>query len=455
MIRAAEPLRIGLVTPWPPQHSGIADYAYDLCADLRDAGAAPTVFVSPEDQAPRTLDGVAIVDVTTLEDPDRTFAGQDVLLYQMGNSPRFHGWMLPLLQRHRGVVHLHDMVLHHLVAALTDGERADAAYLATIARWYGDDAARWAARAVLDGRVPWQTDHVTALPLAEEILRLASACIVHSDFAYVRLAPRLPRLPFLRVRQRYRMRPRPVRAAGAPLAVAVFGDVVPNKRVDMVVRAIGRARAAGARITLDVVGAPDAGLRGAIAASGLDDGVRIHGRVDEAQFLDALVATDLCVAWRDPTMGETSGVVSRALQLGVPLVVHRVGWYAELPDAVVKLEAHDAERSLALLLQRLAEDPAALGALADGAHRLSVSLAESDRTVPALLAFLRSVASGAELLDEAGLSRAAEALAAIGVGAGAEDAPFRRQVLDRIGPAIGYVTVPDRLREIPLFSAGG
>jgi glycosyltransferase involved in cell wall biosynthesis len=456
MIDPAARFRIGLVTPWPPQPSGIADYAYDLCADLRDAGALPTVFVRPEEEAPRLLDGVEIVDLRALGSAAERFAAQDLLLYQMGNSPRFHGWMLPLLQKHPGVVHLHDMVLHHLVAALTAGEHADAAYLATLARWYGDEAARWAARAILDGPVPWHTGHVTDLPLAEEILRFASACVVHSDFAYARLVPRLPRLPFLRMRQRYRMsrRPAPPRAPATPLSAAVFGDVVPHKHVDMVVRAVAAARRAGGDVRLDIVGAPDDHIGRAIEALGLQDAVRIHGRVGEAEFLAALARADICIAWRDPTMGETSGVVSRALQLGVPLIVHRVGWYAELPDAVIKIEGHDAERRLARLLHALATDRAALGRLTEEAGVLADASAAGDRTIEGLLAFLRSVASGAELLDPGGLARAAAALAALGIDAAAEDAVLRRQALDRVGPVVGYVTIPDPFRDIPLFSGG-
>jgi glycosyltransferase involved in cell wall biosynthesis len=235
----------------------------------------------------------------------------------------------------------------------------------------------------------------------------------------------------------------------------VLGDVVPNKQVDMVVRAVAEARRGGAAVELDIVGEADLAIRDLVRTLGLADAVRVHGRVGQDAFVAALARADLCIVWRDPTMGETSGVASRALQIGVPLVVHRIGWYGELPDPVVKLDGHDAERSLARLLHRLATDPASHARLVHEAGVLADTLAAQDRTIEDLLAFLRSVASGAELLDEVGLARTASVLAAVGVTTDPEDAVLRRQALDRVGPVIGYVTAPDPFRDVPLFSAGG
>ena len=56
--------------------------------------------------------------------------------------------------------------------------------------------------------------------------------------------------------------------------------------------------------------------------------------MDEERLWSLLAATDVSVSLRYPTMGETSGVVVRALSLGRPLVVSDVGWFSELPDEV-------------------------------------------------------------------------------------------------------------------------
>ena len=49
-----------------------------------------------------------------------------------------------------------------------------------------------------------------------------------------------------------------------------------------------------------------------------------------------MAGCDVCVSLRAPTMGETSGTAMRALSLGKPLVVSDLGWFAELPDGVVR-----------------------------------------------------------------------------------------------------------------------
>jgi len=65
------------------------------------------------------------------------------------------------------------------------------------------------------------------------------------------------------------------------------------------------------------------------------------------------------IALRMPTMGETSAVVMKALQAGLPTIVSDHGWYAELPECVRKLEPSvGCPDELAKLLRSLVDDPA-------------------------------------------------------------------------------------------------
>ena len=47
--------------------------------------------------------------------------GTDVAMYHVGNNPDAHGWIVDALRRRRGLVVLHEFVLHHLIAGLTLG----------------------------------------------------------------------------------------------------------------------------------------------------------------------------------------------------------------------------------------------------------------------------------------------------------------------------------------------
>src|SRR5690554_3760351 len=108
-------MNIGVVTPWPPDRSGIADYAYDLAKGLIKLNTDLTIYTLSD--SPRVLSGCAIVN--TQDYTSWPLHRHDLVVYQVGNNTQFHAHMLSLLSQYRGVVHLHDYVLHHMFAAIT------------------------------------------------------------------------------------------------------------------------------------------------------------------------------------------------------------------------------------------------------------------------------------------------------------------------------------------------
>jgi hypothetical protein len=125
-------------------------------------------------------------------------------------------------------------------------------------------------------------------------------------------------------------------------------------------------------------------------------------------------------------MGETSGVVVRALSLGRPLVVSDVGWFAELPDAVaVKLPVGDGEvEALADALESLARDPDRRQAMGEAGRALAEGPHDLGRVAEAYAAALEEAAGGKAVSDavtgeiaraagEVGLSPGGEALGEI------------------------------------------
>ena len=74
-------------------------------------------------------------------------------LYHIGNNPDAHGWIVAALRRRRGIVVLHDFVLHHLIAGLTVGRGDGDGYLDAMQRDAGVFG-RLIAHGVIDGLIP-------------------------------------------------------------------------------------------------------------------------------------------------------------------------------------------------------------------------------------------------------------------------------------------------------------
>lgn len=337
--------KIAMITPWPDQKTGIADYAYDLVQGLRDCGAQVEVFTSARPRA-RILEGVRVAPLG-----EYSGAGNfDTTVYQMGNCSEFHVEMLPILAENPGVVHLHDTILHHLVAFALYREDFEA-YYGVLKCWYQDtEVERVRSHNMTQPECFWDGTNVMDIPFFEPVLQYATHCIVHSQFARKLLRKRLPALATSCIAQMYRGLAPVDRPANEKLMIGIFGLVQKHKHVDLVFDVLKDLRKdIGDRFHLNVCGALDRGcedLGEVLQELELSDCVTLRGRVTEAEFDAEMKRADLCISLRSPTMGETSAVVSRAMQIGLPTIVNDIGWYAELPSCVHKLPTgRDAMRA--------------------------------------------------------------------------------------------------------------
>jgi glycosyltransferase involved in cell wall biosynthesis len=334
-------MRVAYYSPLPPERSGIADYSALLLPELRRR--FEVVLARPFEPPPRA----------------------DVALYQLGNDPESEGWIYETLRHRRGLVVLHEVALHSLVAGLTLGRGDRGAYLDAVER-EGGKAGRRAAERALAGLEPplWET-RPEEFPLIREALELADGVIVHSRYAeqkvrqagYGRPVHRIahlatPDAPLVDIRL-----PR----AGAPV-IGCLGRVNHAKRIPQLLHAFARLRAGlpDALLVIAGEGAGSENVRIRLEHLGLEAGehVVLLDHVPEAQFRALNSRCDICVSLRGPTMGETSGAAIAALSAGTPLVVSDVGWFQELPDSVaakVPIDEWEVDY-LAAVLELLASD---------------------------------------------------------------------------------------------------
>ncbi|HET9242292.1 MAG TPA: glycosyltransferase family 4 protein [Gaiella sp.] len=398
-------MKVAYFSPMPPETSGIADYSALLLPALREH-----------------VD-VVVVKRGTRRPP----RGVDLSVYQIGNNPDAHGWILDALRRSPGAVVLHDFVLHHLVAGVTIGRRDGHGYLDAMEREHGV-VGRLLAHGVLDKRLPplWEA-RPEEFPLAGEVLSLATGLIVHSRYVEGRARGAGFEGPIARVPHPAWPRPDVAAApvAGDPL-IGAFGNVNQSKRVPQLLEAFARMRAGrpGARLLLVGAASPGFDLERRLQRLGLTgDGIVREGHVDERRLWALMAACDVHVSLRSPTMGETSGTAIRALTLGKPLVVSDVGWFSELPDDValkVPVGAHEAD-DLEAALRLLAERPDAREAMARAAR----TLAETEHALPGVAerqaAALEWFAGGPRVSD-AVLRDVADAAAETGIAPGSPEA---------------------------------
>lgn len=346
------PFRIAMVGPQPPERSGIAEYAAGLVTMLRERGLQVDTVV----RADVERDGAAAV-------LDRLLMA-DSVVYQMGNHPDFHGWMLPLMACAPGIVHLHDLVLHHMVAGVLneEGRLSGIDYPVAMEKWYSAAEVKTAALALRSGAPIWNCDEVVDFPLHQVATKLATEVVVHSRYSADRIAAMFPWLPITVVPQLYPV-VAPHRAREQMTTIAVMGGGQMNRRFDWIVQAMVALDPVLCHpVTLEVAGELQPEVRTLLEGISVLDNVRLvkHGHVSDDEFGSVFERADLMIALRQPTMGEASAVVSKALQAGLPTIVSDHGWYAELPACVKRIApTDDCPALLAQLLRHLALDAGA------------------------------------------------------------------------------------------------
>jgi glycosyltransferase involved in cell wall biosynthesis len=404
-------VRVAYYSPLPPERSGIADYSALLLAALE-----------------------RLIDLDLVRRGRTRPVAADVALYHVGNDPDAHGWIVDALRRRPGVVVLHDLVLHHLVAGLTIGRKDGRAYLMAMERDAGIPG-RLLAHGYLDGRVAplWETSP-EEFPLTAEVLAHANGLIVHSRYVEERVRELRYDGPVWRIPHPAWPTPtvEPAQVAGRPL-FGCFGHLNASKRIPELLEAFALVRRRHPDARLLIVGPASPGFD---VDRLVGDGVERIDYVDEERLWSLMAACDACISLRSPTMGETSGSAIRALSLGRPLVVSDVGWFAELPDDVaLKVSTGDEEvPELAAALELLASSEATQRSMSDAAREYVAREHDVNRVAEQYAAALEEAAGGHTVAD-AVVAEVARAAADVGVEPGGAVATELAQRLDELGLA--------------------
>ncbi|MCA0177115.1 MAG: glycosyltransferase [Proteobacteria bacterium] len=380
-----------LFSPLPPATSGIADYTAELLPAL--AALRPLVVVCERPQAV----AMALPAGCTLRDP-AAYAAEPALhglphIYQLGNN-RDHVFVYQAFRQRPGVLVQHDFNLHYLLDDTTLLRRDAAGYAEVLAEEYGPPGRTLAHLRQLG---LFSESQKLVLGVNTHLARQAPAVIVHSHWVRERLPPdvqaRTTVLPHHGAPQAQAFAHLSRREARAQLGlpqdrrvVLSLGYITPPKQIDATLAAMALLAARGDDALFVIGGARNPGydIDAQVQARGLAGRVRVTGFLDETTFFTYIVAADVLVNLRHPTVGESSGTLARAMALGLPAIVHNFGPMAEVPDAAalkVPLELGEP-LALAAALETLLQDAALrrrLGAAARRYMRQACSVEQAAR----------------------------------------------------------------------------
>ncbi|HEX4232626.1 MAG TPA: glycosyltransferase family 4 protein [Bryobacteraceae bacterium] len=330
----------------------------------------------------------------------RALSRYDFVFYNLGNNLPYHREIYLLSRRHPGICILHDVVMHHFFAAYYLEELRDAPALAGLMeRHYGEKGRQASGRGI------WETPEVTDFPLFEEAIVGAKGVITHSAFFKERVQRVFPGpvhhipLPY-DADLRPTATPREQLIAPGDLLIVTVGQVNSNKQIDAVIRALARS-GSERRYIYAVLGhcPPEYKVRLQQFAhqARIADRVRILGPVSDDLLHAYLQHADICATLRYPVTEGASASVIEEMLFGKPVIVNKIGFYAELPDdCVVKVPCGD-EAALAMALKGLMEDDSYRNSIGSAAQIYAKREFRADRYAREVLDFAWE-ATGAQYL---------------------------------------------------------
>jgi glycosyltransferase involved in cell wall biosynthesis len=370
--------RLALVTPWPPERSGIADYSYRLARELGQRVDIDVVVANPLlDYAKPREHGVSLMEAASFS-AGHSARQHDRVLYCMGNSS-FHRHVYELLRARPGAVVAHDVRLtgfYGWFAGVEQPSDPTGRLLERIRALYGP---RIPDTALGDGSPTPEQQSALGIFMTREIQQYAEQLLVHSRFAQ----------DVLELDRGVADRDVPVavmpfgipeaseRDAGTlgerPLVISV-GVVSEVKGLATLIAAFGTLAESYPQARLVIAGPGEEGelerWRAYAREHAPGANVEVSDHLSEAAFRDLLGAADLAVQLRIVSNGEASAAVADCLSAGLPTIVSALGWAAELPAGVVEPVPAGADAGL------VAERMRSL--LSDGAARRSLELGALD-----------------------------------------------------------------------------
>lgn len=359
---------LAVVSPLPPERTGIAGYTADLLPALARYYAIDVIVSQAEVSDPW------IVEHCTIRSPDwfcKNGRRYDRVLYHIGNSA-FHHYMLELMEQHPGVVCLHDFFLGHFTRYVDAKDPASHHWAGQL---YGDHGYRPLKERFHD---PDQDRVTVTYPCSFAVFRAALGIIVHSHYTKDLARSWYPAYPERNMAVIPLVRTpaqgdgpgdappptTPLPQAKTGYVVCSFGMLGPFKQNHRLLSAwLNSGLADDPNCHLVFVGENNPGSYGrdlvnTIAASRAKDRIHITGWVNGEDFLAWLNTADAAVQLRTHSRGESSAAVLDCMNHGLPVIANAHGANAELPtDALFLLPDLFTEAELIRALETLYQNP--------------------------------------------------------------------------------------------------
>ncbi|CAG7659183.1 glycosyltransferase [Paenibacillus allorhizosphaerae] len=348
-------LELAFFSPLNPQSSGISDYSEELLTELRHFFDVKIFVNGITPENPFISRNFEVFDYTTNYERLEKIK---LRMYHMGNN-ELHSWIYNAMIDYPGYVVLHDLNLYgfYMYTKYLRGDKIG--FVNELTYCHGQDGSAAGDRLLNQASYPNDQE----FPMFKKVVELSNQVLVHSHWVKEKIEIEsdfkgvITVIPSGILMDESNVNKKEFkRNLGLDcnkISIGIFGNVIPNKRIEVILRALSELVKTNNNIHVNIVGHCSTEMEQHInkAAKHLD--FNKHVSLIKGPTLDVfkqyIIASDICINLRWPTFGETSATLVRSLGYGTPCIVSNVGSYIEYPDDCVwKVDVDEYENELLL-----------------------------------------------------------------------------------------------------------
>lgn len=309
-----------LVTPFPPQPTGLADYAMRILALTKDHVEWTVAYPS---------EGSPVEDYTCIPISDLTEKDFNVpVVYQVGNSPHC-GEVIEALLTYGGTGLFHETNMHHVLRDWASRSGDWRSYNDHVATDYREEAQAFLK--VMGKKAKSLSEYDRRLrthPLVGKLASSSKLIAVLSDTAKIEIEKLAHGTPVIRMGflpDFLERAKKPDKNRGT-VTIGIAGTFHYGRSWEEMVNAVEMLRrTVDCHLLIAGAGWPETD----------HSWITVTGRLPDKEFREELEKFDIAMDLRHHTCGETSGSMMDILRSGIPAVVTSEGTFRDIPAVAV------------------------------------------------------------------------------------------------------------------------
>jgi len=274
----------------------------------------------------------------------------DIIVYNLGDHFFLHKDIYLMSQKIKGIVILHDYVMHHFFTGyyfkyLNDYEK----YIQKMNLLYGKDGKKIAKESIIGKCEPiWDSSKVIDFPFYEQAINNSYGVIVHSSFAKYRIKVNY-KGPILVInhpvfKEKYILQNNAKKILNLPKNKKILltvGNINANKQIDLVLETLGKNYMLSSQYFYVILGHSEEKskylfyLKKLVKKYHLEKNVRFLGYQENKMLHSYLSAANVFINLRNPVMETASWSVLEQMLYKKPIIVTNLGFYSELNNNCV------------------------------------------------------------------------------------------------------------------------